>query len=238
MNTDGIQHVELLRQRRYTDAVASWGDNPISSTDERTVFPYGADCLRAGLVERAKQAFERTIQLRQWTTDVDHSELGAADWLLGNYAEAVAEWKTALKCQYGDAAGNLTPGLLLYYSGIRKDEGKILDAAVRHIEKKLKTGWSKNWPAPLGQYLIGVADEDHVLKELEREPEWTKPDELCRWDFYRGVKLLEQGDEAGFMACMRSAVDRPDQITWTTEFVLARHELGETPREATGNIEA
>jgi hypothetical protein len=163
-----------------------------------------------------------------WSVDDDHNEIGAICWIKGELPEAISWWRKALKCKYGDSARNMTPALLLYFAAVRTGDEKLKKEAVAQIEKKLKTGWSQNWPAPLGRFLIGIEAEDHVEGYWKDYPQWDEPDERCRFDFYRGVRQLERGDDEAAMSCFRSAVDQPNQTAWPTEFVLARHELGES----------
>ena len=221
---------ELIRQRDYEGALKLWRENTRWQDDKVYWGGYVSILICAGELEEARSAYSKALALQAFDSANNYLNAGATEWVLGEAQTATEHWRRAMKCAYGDSAGNISPGLILYYAAIRSNDNKLLSLSRDHIESRLKTGWSRNWPAPLGRFLIGAADEEHVLKELAREHPQRQPDEFCRWDFYRGVKLLENDDENGFLSCMRSAVDRPDQITWTTEFVLARHELGETPR--------
>jgi hypothetical protein len=227
------QFVVNMRQRDYAKIVDEWdADADVPSPAARIVHlrNYALALLRVGDISRANATFEGIVaSQKKWDVADDYINLGAIGWIKNAREFAVESWRRATVASYGDNANNIAPGLLLYYAGVRARDRAWLDEATKYIESKLKTGWSRNWPAPLGRYLVGNADEAHVLEELFNQPPQRQPDEFCRWDFYRGVKLSQQGDEDGFFACMRSAVDRPDQITWTAEFVLARHELGETP---------
>ncbi len=150
-------------------------------------------------------------------------ELGAAYWMQGNVVAGIANWRKALKCSYGDAAGNLVPAPLLYYAAVRLSDANLLAEAVRIIEKKLKSGWSKNWPAPIGRYLIGQVDEEVVKgADLDGCVEWTKPDEGCRWDFYRGVKHLERSERDRFLARTRQIRRGPPKSNHLDDRIRAR----------------
>lgn len=227
---NGEDYLHYMRERNYPELIRRLTEEGLEvegspRQTEYTLRNLEQAHLRIGSLYEAIKCCEELIPTVQWPVADDYLELGAAYWIQGNLAECIANWRKALKCSYGDAAGNLVPALLLYYAAVRTNDSNLLTEAAKSIEKKLKTGWSRNWPAPIGRYLIGQVDETVVQADFDRCVDWTKPDEGCRWDFYRGVKHLERGEHNLFLACMQSAVDRPNQITWTTEFVLARHEL-------------
>lgn len=183
--------------------------------------------LRAGRVSEAIDHFERLIDATRpdMRNDFDFCELGAALWLAGSVGCALDSWNKALRCNYGDGAMNMTPAIILYFASVRLSDNKLMEAAIAAIERKLDSGWAKNWPAPLGRFLIDLADKPIVEAELLREHPLRQPDESCRLAFYEGVKSIECGDKAIAGSCFRSAVNKCGQRTWTTEFVLARHEL-------------
>lgn len=191
--------------------------------------------LRGGYVDRAIEMLQQLIDMQKRSGASDFCDLAAAYWLQSrrtrtNMEQVVANLRQAFECDYGDSAKNMTPALLLYYVAVRTQDQELKREAINQIDEKLATGWSRNWPAPLGRYLIGSEGVEHVEKYLAEHPHWDSPDERCRFEFYRGVKLLESGDEPGAMKCFHAAVEIPDQKTNSTEFVLAREELGETPQ--------
>jgi tetratricopeptide (TPR) repeat protein len=232
------EYLAMMRNRNYESIIALRWDNKdaLFNTPNSAEFRHLCDALlREGRFDDAIEHYQRLIDARRLDMrgGHDYGELAAAYWLQGDRENAIANLRQALECNYGDGAKNMTPALLLYYAAVRTADNDLKEEACKQIREKLDTGWARNWPAPLGRFLVGVADETHVEQELAREHPLRQPDERCRFDFYRGVQFLEAGDEATAKACFRAAVDVRDQKTWSTEFVLARHELGETP---TGDI--
>ncbi len=229
----GDDYVSIMRRRDYESVIASrlsYREALLASPNPYEFRNLSVALLRAGQVTQAIEHFEQLIDVisPDMQNSVDFCELGAAHWLLGNVEKSVCLWKEALQCNYGDGAKNMTPALLLYYAGIRLSDGAVKQESASLIAQKLNTGWAKNWPAPLGRFLLNDSDEGVVTKELLKQHPLRQPDEFCRLDFYRGAKNVESDCEAVAKTCFRSAVDRLEQKTSTTEFVLARHELEET----------
>ena len=235
----GEEYLERMMRREYASIVDACWDNknfPLIVNDPRDVRQLCDALVRAGRLADAIDLIEKVVDATP--PDVrggdDYCDLSAAYWLKarreeGGVESTIANLRRALRCNYGDGAKNMTPALLLYYVAVRTQDSVLKQEATDHIKAKLATGWAKNWPAPLGRFLIGVADDEHVREELSKMHPSRQPDECCRYDFYKGIKFLEARNEKAAHGCFRSAVDRTDQKTWTTEFVFARDELGETP---------
>lgn len=185
--------------------------------------------LRAGNISDAIMRFEKLIAMtpERLRCAEDFCELGAARFIEGVAARGVEQLLRGLKCNYGDGAGNMTPALLLFYLAVRLSDTQLQQHAVKEIEARLSTGWARNWPAPLGRYLLAVTTFGETEAEIDLMHAARQPDQRCRLQFYGGVMSLDErrfGDAAMYW---QAAVDVPKQRTTTTEYVFACHESNE-----------
>lgn len=221
-----------MRNRDYSTAIyrlSSEGNTDDTSAEKRHELTLRclAQCLsRTRQYEESTRVFSELIEFNDRHTVVarDLCERAAALWSMSKRDDAVSDWRRALSCTYGDGAGNILPALQLYYAAVSLGSRFLLDDAITHINKSLSTGWSRNWPAPLGRFLIGVEVAEHAAVEILGEPPSRQPDEWCRYEFYLGAKCIERQDVAAARSHFEMAVQRPNQVTWSTEFVLAMHE--------------
>jgi tetratricopeptide (TPR) repeat protein len=190
--------------------------------------------LRSGYVADAIEHFQRLIEAipKRFSSAFDYCELGAGRWIQGNVEQALKCWEQALQCKYGDGANNITPAFLLFYGAVRLRDDTLRERVTSLISDKMSDGWSKNWPASLGRLIVNTMTEEEVELELRKQHPLRQADGYCRFEFYRGLKLIESGNENEAAACFRSAVDVPNQQTNSTEFVLALNELREIPEVA------
>lgn len=230
----GDEFVSMTRRRDYESIIELLWDHKDTILTQAHPYEFrnlATALLRAGRPNDAIELLEQLIAVTspKRRGSGDYCDLGGAHWVTGDFEKAIEWWQQALGCNYGDGAKNMTPALLLFYAAVRSSDDALKRDAVSEIEGKLKTGWAKNWPAPLGRFLVGAEGNDHVKKALLSQHPLRQPDESCRFDFYQGVKHVEAGHEVAAKTCFQSAFERPEQKTISTEFVLARHELEETP---------
>ncbi|TWT77304.1 hypothetical protein Pla123a_19620 [Posidoniimonas polymericola] len=185
----------------------------------------GLAALRMGDLDSAHLAIEALLGDDSAPSSRDYCELASLYWMQSKTDTATSTLQKALKCHYGDAAGNLIPALLCYYFALRLQDVELGNYAEETIRNKLRAGISKNWPGPIGCFLADKLDEGSVMERLEQLHPIRQPDERCRFDFYRGVKALERQDSVEASCLFAQAVGHLGQKTWTAEFNLAKHEL-------------
>lgn len=92
------------------------------------------------------------------------NQIGAALWLSGNKAEAMAEWHKAVSgildgsSAYGDLAGGATQGLLLWYASVTLNDSREREYALKYFQH---LNAKKLWPRALASANIrnGAARE-------------------------------------------------------------------------------
>jgi tetratricopeptide (TPR) repeat protein len=221
-----------MRDRDYSrviDHLSNEGNTDDTTEEKRRELTLRclAKCLsRVGRYEESVRVATELIdrQKRDALGAGDLCERAAALWSLSKRDDAVSDWSRALCCKYGDGAGNILPALQFYYAAVSLDSDSLRAEASAQISKRLSTGWSKNWPAPLGRFVVDEKDQEYVGHEILDNHPSRQPDEWCRYEFYQGAKYLEKQDLVTARRHFEAAVQRPNQVTWSTEFVLAMHE--------------
>ncbi|TWT47582.1 hypothetical protein [Botrimarina hoheduenensis] len=220
---------EALRARRFTDIrirLLAEGNTDRCGEEKRLELYRRALArveLRLGNARAAAALLTSLVESNPLPGAGDYNERGACYWLMEDREAAIRDWREGLRCKYGDGAGNLSPALLLYYPAVALSDEALRQEAIEAIEQRLNTGWAKNWPAPLGRYLLDQADDAELAQEIAREHPISQPDERCRFEFYRAIKAFERGDEPLAIRRCQCAVAIEQQTTSSTEFVLADH---------------
>lgn len=227
---ESCDFMTLMRRRDYDQIIHLLWENRELLLQRSNPYEYrhlAIAMLRSGRIKDAIEHYQTLIEVidPRRRNDSDYCELGAAQWIAGEREEGINSWKTALKCNYGDGAKNMTPALLLYYGGVRCEDEELRSYAENQINIKLNTGWAKNWPAPLGRFLIEQADDSQVYAAIEKEHPRRQPSEHCRFLFYQGTKSIQEGKLESSTERFRQAVGIEEQTTISTEFVLAKNEV-------------
>ena len=164
-------------------------------------------------------------------------------WLLGDRPKATALMHALAagildgSIRYGDVAGGMEQGLLLYYMGVTsrlRDETSFALTYLSGRVERLRKLVTLPWPCPIAQFLLGEISIDRVLEEVNRQPRLAKVDaetlELGRRKrlvlalFYDGIKSRAEGKEACCLNRMRECQEMEDPFL-VQEWYLARGEI-------------
>ncbi|HTV43138.1 MAG TPA: hypothetical protein VMF08_21415 [Candidatus Sulfotelmatobacter sp.] len=162
---------------------------------------------------------------------------------MGEKHKASIEWRGAVSgvlgesIHYGDAAGGVTQGLLLWYSAVTLRDYNNRDYALKYIrnlrDKKISSTVIL-WPRPIIMMILGEQPFEEVLKTgsgslllaecIENaEVDLLKRRRLCQTLFYSACMDRNNGDET---ACMEKmwACFRLENPILELEWYLARVE--------------
>lgn len=164
-------------------------------------------------------------------TACDGVRSGVAQWMAGRHQEAIATWFAGVEArlagtvQYGDAAGGVTVGNLLFFGGVSLGLSDAITSATQLLRKRLRTKQSAAWPGPTSRYLLGMISESEMLAAVSAVP-ILRERHLCQARFYCGVRALADGDRAKYLESMREASKWGRVAKLEEEYYLALHEEG------------
>jgi hypothetical protein len=153
-----------------------------------------------------------------------HALLGVASWILEDRQEAIRIWSKGLDCDYRDEAGGMELPLLLFYAGVREPTLFSIAQAQTLISDALKSRSAKNWPGPLGQFVLGRIDEKRARKAAEFDEPVVTAAQLNQVEFYVGVMAYMRGDQERFIEYVRRCA-RGRESELNSEWHLAQHEV-------------
>lgn len=176
-------------------------------------------------------------------------ELACLHWMLGETDLALSSMRKLAEgildhsIQYGDNAGGVTQGNLLYYMAVTEHDSDNAEFALKYLRSRAKRMAIQSWPGPVARYYLEEVDFGLVLAAATGEPSLDsavneakanlrKRRDLCVALFHDGVRHRAKGQEAKCLERMRqcSALENP---IIESEWYLARHELKQVEGKST-----
>jgi hypothetical protein len=181
----------------------------------------------ANNVAPGRAAWQIDIACLYWLAD-DHSR---AIRLMHGLAAGILDGSI----KYGDAAGGMSQGLLLYYMAVTDNTPEEMSFALDYMRNRLKRSPNYVWPSPIGQHCLGDVTFDKVLEAVNRLPTLAGPPDPAKIElgtrrrlsvalFHDGVRSRAQGDEGHCLARMRECY-RLENPLIEQEWYLARYEV-------------
>jgi hypothetical protein len=164
--------------------------------------------------------------------------LGTAYWLAGEHDQAKATWRSYIEGNlagliiYGDAAGGVTQGLLLWYAGLLSRDEVTCKDALKYLTNRAKRSAIASWPGPLALMILGKKSSAEILAEsfetdkIDAAIAFAKTDllkrrHLARYLFYTGALALSQGKEDEYWQCVEQCAALENPII-ENEWYIAR----------------
>ncbi|MGB6538095.1 MAG: tetratricopeptide repeat protein [Xanthobacteraceae bacterium] len=175
-------------------------------------------------------------------------DIACLHWLLGDYSQSIrlmhglAAGILDGSIKYGDAAGGLKQGLLLYYMSITARNSEELSFAsdyirsrVDYVKNVVKRNSPKIWPCAVAQHYLGDVTFETVREAIDhpgvtlaavdlRKVELARRRKLCVALFHDGVNSRAQGDDEKCLDRMRECCALEDPLI-EQEWYLARYEI-------------
>jgi hypothetical protein len=143
-----------------------------------------ADALRAaGEYAEALSLFERLDAHRKDDkaanilapgTPGRQIDIACLHWLLGCRAKAMqlmhglAAGILDGSIKYGDAAGGMSQGLLLYYMAVSETQPKQMSFALDYLRNRVEQANAQTWPCPVASYYLGDVAFTNVMERVNR----------------------------------------------------------------------
>lgn len=244
------RYQDLMRSHRYAEAIADLRRDLASNPDDMLAISIMSKALRAEgkygealsffkrLDDHTKQDEVRKV-IAPGSEEAWGIDIACLHWLLDDHAEAIrlmhglAAGILDGSIKYGDAAGGMSQGLLLYYMAITDKIGEEASFALDYMRNRVRRP-GLAWPKVLGQYHLEEVPFEIVMERVNRRVVSTVSDtatlELGRRGrlsvalFHDGVRSRVQGNEEHCLARMQEccALDTPYILQ---EPYLARYEV-------------
>lgn len=241
----------LMRSHRYGEVIADLRRRLASNPEDMASVEAMAKALRAkGKNAKALSFFECLAACRKedktanilapgsvaWQIDI-----ACLHWLLDDHSEAVGLMHGLAagildgSIKYGDAAGGMSQGLLLYYMAVTENDLQEVSFALDYLKNRVKRAAGQIWPCPIAQYYLGDIAFETVMEAVNRQPKLAgSPDpaklELGRRRrltlalFHDGVRSRVEGDEGHCIDRMQECYELENPLI-EQEWYLARYEV-------------
>jgi tetratricopeptide (TPR) repeat protein len=254
--------LDLLRSHKYADAIAECKRRFSMNANNFGAMDTMASALRAlKKYEQAVPLFERIgAHEKERKITPGHPgrqmDISCLYWFLGYRQKAIALMRGLVdgildgSIQYGDVAGGMQQGLLLYYMAVTEHQPKQAACALDYMRNRLKqlkrllplTPIDDYWPVPVARYYLGDLDFEEVLvfatgqRELPGATATARVKllsrrQLCVALFHDGVRSRAQGAEDRCLNRMRECHALEDPLI-EPEWYLARHEVEQAAAKA------
>jgi hypothetical protein len=201
--------------------------------------------LHLGRYAEALPIFTRAYEIRQHElrgeSECYLDDIGTTLWLMDRRAEAIDAWRGEVdglisgRVKFGDLAGGVSPGLLLWYGGVATGTTEVRDHALRFLRNRAKDSRIKYFAGHIALFLIGEMTFDKVLEGATGSPDLedsiriasTKPLQrrhLINALFYRAITKREAGRHDDYIEHLKQCVGLQNPLV-EQEWFLARHEL-------------
>jgi tetratricopeptide (TPR) repeat protein len=237
--------LELLEAHRYDEAIVACRQRLIADPDDIAAVATLASALRAtGAYREAISLFERVSEDERKALP-DHpgyqADISCLHWCLGDQGQAIKLMRGLVEgildgsINYGDLAGGVEQGLLLYYMGTTARDPDAAAFALKYLRNRAKRSAIESWPGPLARYYLGDMSFEDVLSAATGQRNVTDAivsartnflslRQLCGAVFHDGVRHRAQGAEDLCLARMRECYALEDPLI-ELEWYLARYEV-------------
>jgi hypothetical protein len=239
--------LKLWQAHRHAEAIAECRRRiAVNPDDVAAIDTLAGALLSARSYQEALPAFERVgADERQCRVAPGQSgrqlDIACLHWLMGNRLTAIMLMRGAVhgilddSIKYGDAAGGVEQGLLLYYMGLTANDPDSVPFAIKYLRNRARRAAICVWPGPLARYYLGDLAFEDVLAAATGQRDLPDATKVARTDllkrrqlvgalFHDGVKKREEGAEEQCMVRMRECYALEDPLI-ELEWYLARHEV-------------
>ena len=239
--------LKLLESHKYIEAIEECQRCLSIKADDIGAIAIMASALRA--IERYDEAiplFERVGQYERSDKIATgrpgrQSNISCLHWIIGNRQEAIQMMRDLVEgilngfIKFGDAAGGVGPGLLLYYMAVTDNQPQDVEFALDYMKNRAKRAFIQSWPGPVARYYLQAITFSDLLEAASGQRELPKAMEVARVRllgrrrlsialFHDGVRSRTQGDEEQCLARMRECYGLENPLI-EEEWYLARYEV-------------
>jgi len=242
---------ELIWSHKYAEAIAELQTALEKNPQDLVAIEGMANALRGQGEYREALSFFNRLAAHEGAAKIANTlaparaawqiDIACLYWLLDNHSQAIrlmhglAAGIIDGSIKYGDPAGGVSQGLLLYYMAITDDVSDETSFALDYLRGRVKRSSSQVWPSPIAQYHLGDVKFDKVLDAVNRQPvlagrrepaqiELGRRRRLSLALFHDGIRSRAQGDERQCLARMRECCKLENPLI-EQEWYLARYEV-------------
>ena len=242
---------ELMQSHRYAQAIAELQRDLANNPEDMNAVEGMAKALRAnGDYGEALLFFDRLATHRKEDTIANalaprsaawQIDIACLHWLLDDPSKAIGLIHGLVagildrSIKYGDAAGGMSQGLLLYYMAITAKKPAEISFALDYLRSRVKRSFSQIWPCPVAQYCLGDIALETVMEAVDRPRNLPAAADVANVElgrrrrlsvalFHDGVRSRAQGDEEHCLARMRECYGLENPLI-EQEWYLARYEV-------------
>jgi hypothetical protein len=244
--------LDLLESHRFREAIEACQRGLADDPDDlAAVDTMASALLGAGDYARAMSFFQRMDDYERNELEGHQGrrmDISCLLWCMNDHPPALALMRDMVNgvldgsINYGDAAGGVTQGLLLYYMSITMREENSAALALRYLRNRARRSAARLWPGPLARYMLGEIKWDAVLTAATKRGDLASATQrahddllsrrqLCAALFHDGIKRRAQGAEDLCLQRMQQCIALKDPLI-ELEWYLARYEVEETNRRA------
>src|SRR3569832_14257 len=167
--------LDLIDLHRYNEALAVYEDLLRKNPNDNGSLAGHAIALQClGRYEIALDEFKRanTVAAKSKTGTPQYlQKIGGLQWILDQRQEAMLTFKSGVdgildgSIQFGDRAGGMAHGLLLWFAGVSIPDSGAADYAHNYLLRLCKQKKSESWPGPIGHFILGRKIREEVLSD-------------------------------------------------------------------------
>jgi hypothetical protein len=241
---------QLLRAHKYDAAILECLRILEVKPDDPAAIGGMARALRAKAEYAESLAYFERLAIQRGRDEVANQmapgsfpyniDIACLHWILGDAAKAVQMMHGMASgildgtVNYGDAAGGMTQGLLLYYMAISTNQSEEAAFALDYMRNRAKRSASRIWPGPIAKYYLGDITFERLLEVAYSRVNLAVKLEDWKIDlgkrrrttvalFHDGVRSRARGDHLHCFARMRECCEIENPLL-EQEWYLARHE--------------
>jgi tetratricopeptide (TPR) repeat protein len=179
--------------------------------------------LNLGRFQNVIELENKIIKLRNGETDSDFIFLAIAFCCLNEFNHAIETLKKGEKAIYTDAAGGFDIILFQYFIGVKTKNETIISRCKKKIKSLLRKRASINFPGNIGRYLLDEISVKDLLSEVA-DIDTLKERNLCKINFYIGVKALENENTEIYMLQIKECLKYDHKAFLEYSYYLAKFE--------------
>jgi hypothetical protein len=238
---------KLLQAHKYAEAITECRRRlAIDPTDIGAIDTMAAALTAVGNYGDALPLFERVgLHEQEIKLTPGHPgrqmDISCLHWFLGGRQRAIELMHGLVEgilngsINYGDAAGGVTQGLLLYYMAVTQKLPEETSFAAKYLKKRARRSAISSWPGPVARYYLGEVTFEDVLASATGQRDLSVAFEvartkllsrrrLCGALFHDGVRRRAHGAEEMCLARMRECYGLENPLI-EPEWYLARYEV-------------
>jgi len=250
---------ELIASQGCSQAIAELRLKLERNPGDLTAVEGMAKALRASGAYRQSLSYFQRLQNGEMQNAVANAlapgriiwniDIACLHWLMDEHPTAIALMYDLAagtlngSVRYGDAAGGISQGLLLYYMALTDHASSEASFALEYLRDRVSRIKPRRvWPCPVAEYLLAETKIEAVMEAVHDQSKVVRLDiakselatrrRLCVAIFYAGVIARAAGNEPQCIARMHECNELDDPLL-EQEWYLARYEIQKTQRGGT-----